>query len=224
MSEGRRVVVELACTVAIPAAVMVFGSSPDRLGPLGALLIGLAFPLGYAIVSVIREGRPSALAVIAVASVLLTGGIGLFELDAGWFAIKEALIPFLLGGLVCATAPTRYALVPVLLERVLDGERTRSALEARGRHAAFDRAARRATVELGVVTLASGVASYLAARALVVSTTGTEAFTDEMGRYTMISFVVVGLPAMAASVWVLRRAFDALEAAAGLPLEDLIRR
>jgi hypothetical protein len=223
MSEGRRVFVELACTVVIPAAVMIFGSSPDRLGPLGALGVGLAFPLGYAFASMIREGRPSALSIVALGSVLLSGVIGLFELDPAWFATKEALLPTLLGAMVCATTPTRYALVPVLLERLLDADRTRAALSDRGTLPEFERVSRRGTLELGGVTILSGLGSYLVARGMVTSPTGTAAFADELGRYTVASFVVVGLPAMAASVWVLRRVLDRLEAATGVPLEDLTR-
>jgi hypothetical protein len=224
MSDGRRVFVELVCTVAIPAAVMIFGSPPDRLGPVGALLVGLAFPLGYGLASMARDGRPSALAVVALASVLLSGLVGLLELDAAWFAVKEALLPVVLGGMVCATAPTRYALVPVLLERLLDADRTRAALAERGQQHTFDRVARRATLELGAVTIASAAGSYVVARLMVGSAGGTEAFADEMGRYTVASFVAVALPALAASVWVLRRTLDALEAAAGVPVEDLVRR
>src|SRR5687767_13301094 len=114
MSEGRRVYVELACTVAIPAAVMILLAGPDRLGPAGALVVGLAFPLGYALWSAWRDGKVSALAGIAIVSVLLSGGIGLLELPARWFAIKEALLPAVLGAAVCATARTRFAIVPVV--------------------------------------------------------------------------------------------------------------
>jgi hypothetical protein len=171
----------------------------------------------------VRERRVSGLAVISLLSVALSGGIGLAAVDVRWFAWKEALVPAALGLLVLATAPTRFALGPVLLETILNTQHTREVLQERGAERAFDRAARGATVLLALVSMASAVGTFVLARRLVVSAPGTEAFGTELGYYTALSFPAVTLPMLAASVWVLRRTLIALEEAAGVGLEELLR-
>ena len=170
----------------------------------------------------VREGRPSALSMVSLVSVTLSGGVGLLALDPRWFAVKEAAVPALLGLAMMASSGTRFAVVSVILDRILDPERTRAALERTGGGPAFARVTRRATIEMGLVMVGSGIASFLLARWLVVSPAGTDAFAAELGRYTFVSFPAVTVPVLLGSAWVLHRALQGLEAAAGR-LEDLLR-
>lgn len=207
--------------MAIPTVVLLFGSS--SLGPKLALGVALAPPLGFAVASMVREGRPSGLSLLSLASVLLTGGVGVLELDARWFAAKEALLPTLFGLGIAASAATRYCVVNVLLGRVLDPERVAQALARSGAAGRYVAVTRRATVELGVVTVLSGVASFALARMLVDAPTGSEAFNEQLGGYTLWSFLGVTLPVMALSVWVLQRALNGLQDAFGEPIDHLLR-
>lgn len=220
MSNVRLVWVELACTVLIPTVVLMFG--PDWLGPTGALIVALLFPFGFAIGSMVKEGRPSTLSVVALTSVVLTGGLGLLALDPKWFAVKEALVPMVLGLAFAGSAWTRFAVVRVALDRILDPERTRAALDATGGHPAFERAIHRATIESGLVLVASAPLSFALAAWLVRAPSGTVAFARELGRYNLVSFPLVSVPVLLASGWVMWRAWTAIEAAAGVPPEDLL--
>ena len=220
MSNARLVWVELACTVVLPTVFLMFGT--PWLGTTGALIVALLFPVGFAIGSMVREGRPSALSVVALVSVALTGGVGLLALDPQWFAVKEAVVPIGLGLGMVGSAWTRFAVVRVLLERVLDPERIGAALDATSGRPAFERATRRATIEAGLVLVASAALSFVLAGLMVRSPAGTEAFAQELGRYTMVSFPAVSLPVLLATAWVLQRALKAVEASAGVPLDDLL--
>jgi hypothetical protein len=221
MDRTRWTWIELACTIALPTIVLVFGG--PALGPLGTLVVALAFPFGFALASIVREGRPSALSLLSLVSVLLTGGVGLLELDPGWFAVKEAAIPVLLGAVIAASAQTRACAVGVVLDRVLDSERTAAALARTGAGATYAAVTRRATWALGGLTALSGGASFALARWMVVAPSGTEAFNAQLGGYTLWSFLGVSLPVMALSVWVLHRALTDLERALGEPLDGLLR-
>jgi hypothetical protein len=67
---------EIAITIVIPAVILMKLSSADRLGPLWALLLGLAFPLAWGLWQV-RAGRKFGLmAAIGVFSTVLTGASG----------------------------------------------------------------------------------------------------------------------------------------------------
>lgn len=221
MSDRLWTWIEIACTVVVPTALLVFGGG--WFSPKVGLVVALAFPLGFAVASLAREGRPSGLAVLSLVSVVVSGGVGLLELDTRWFAYKEAVIPVLFGLVFAATAATPRPAVGLVLERVLDPERTVRALDRTGQADRYAALARRATVELAAVTAASGLASCGLARWMVVAPAGTEAFSQELGRYTGASFVVVTVPVMAASVWVLMRAMRQLEDALGEPIDGLLR-
>src|SRR5690349_10701580 len=66
----------LACNIVLPAVILSNLSSKERLGPLVALLVGLAFPLGYGIYDVIARRKWNLLSIIGVLSVSLSGGMG----------------------------------------------------------------------------------------------------------------------------------------------------
>ncbi|MDG4870470.1 MFS transporter, partial [Guyparkeria sp. 1SP6A2] len=68
-------------------------SGEDNLGPTWALFVALAFPLIFGIVSFIQERKINFYSALGLISVLLTGGIGLLQLDPAYIAIKEAAIP-----------------------------------------------------------------------------------------------------------------------------------
>ncbi|MEZ4240245.1 MAG: VC0807 family protein [Myxococcota bacterium] len=221
MDRTRWTWIELACTVGAPTIVLIFGTR--HLGPVLALIVALAFPLGFAVASLVREGKPSALSVLSLVSVLLTGGVGLLALDPRWFALKEALIPAAFGVVIIGSAQTRSSAVGVVLDRLLDPERTAAALARSGGGRRYDEVTRNATRVLGLLTIASGVASFVLARWMVSAPAGTEAFNGQLGSYTFWSFVVVSLPVMGLSFLLLQRALTALEAALGEPLDGLLR-
>lgn len=221
--QGRWAVAELVATVALPTVALIWLTDADRLGPFYGLVAALLPPLAWSVASMIRERQVSALAVIALVSVSLTGGVGLLQLDPRWFAIKEAAVSGLLGLAAAASAPTRFAVLPILLDRVLDPDRVAHALAEAGAEARFEATARRGTVWIGGVLLLSAGLTFVLARVLVHSPTGTEAFADELGWFTALSFPLVGVPATVGMALVLRSVILELEAATGVELEELLR-
>lgn len=222
-SEGRFLLAELLVTVGLPTVALVALSSDAALGPRGALIAALLPPLVWVGVTWRREGRASPLSVLIAFSVLLSGGIGLLELDTRWFALKEAAVALLLGALTLASAWTPWAVVPAVLSRLLDLERTHAALAKTGGATAFDRVARLATVAMGAISMASAALNFALARALVRSPTGTPAFAEELGWYNLLVLPVVTLPVVFGMGLVFRWALPALEAATGVGLDELLK-
>lgn len=201
---------ELIATVAFPTVVLIGFAGEQWLGPRIGLVVALASPVAWGVFSMVRERQVSALAVIAVVSVVLTGSVGLFEVDPSWFALKEAAIPMVLGGMAIASTYTRYAFIPVFLNTVWDLESVDERLDAAGREA-FDAACRRGTLVAGVISVVSGVVSWGLARYLVTSPSGTEAFAAELGAFTTVSFFTVNTPTLLATAWVIRGVLTKLE-------------
>jgi len=218
----REAVAELVVNVVLPSVVLLWLSEPERLGPLWALVLALTPPALWGIVSMVRAGRPSGIAVIAFGSVLLTGGVGLFELDPSWIALKEGLVPSLFGIATLVSAPTSYAVIPTLMARLFDNEAIEQALTEPSQRADWTLVNRNATLQVGALFLLSAVASWALARGIVVSDAGTEAFNNELGWMTMLSVPAVMVPMTLGMAWVLSRVIGRLEQLTGRDYEDFL--
>lgn len=95
-----------------------------HIGPLWAMIIAIALPLGYGIRHFIQTKKPNFFSILGVISILLTGGITLYswnndgsikENAAQLFALKEASIPLIFGSAVLFSFWTKTPLVKAFL-------------------------------------------------------------------------------------------------------------
>jgi intracellular septation protein A len=217
--------IELLITLLIPSLILMKLSGPENLGAAGALLLALAFPLGWGVRDFLARRKLNLFAALGLVSILLTGGIGLLQLDTQWLAIKEAAIPGLLGLAVAISAHTRYPLVRVLLftPALMDVERIQSALDQRGNLAAFEARLRTATWMLAGSFAFSSAMNYALATWIVTSQAGSAAFNEELGRLTLLSYPMIALPSMLimmAALYYLARTIHSL---AGLKLAEALK-
>ncbi len=215
---------EIVTTIIAPSIVLMKTSGPDALGPTAALLLALAFPLGWGLNNWRLKRGFGPVAGIGVVSTLLTGGMGLLQLDGSWFAVKEAAVPALLGLAVALSSFTRKPLIHALLlhPSVFDVPRLQAALAARGTTFAFAGRMRLATLLFALTFAVSAVLNYGLASWLVSSPSGSEAFNQELGRFTLISWPVITVPVLAmtmALMWWIARGIREL---AGLRFTDLL--
>ena len=217
--------IEIAVTIILPAIVLMKLSGDDRLGSLRALLLALAFPLAWGLWDGIKRRKLNWLSVLGVVSTLLTGGIGLLALDAQWLAVKEAAVPGLIGVVILGSAWTRSPLIRLLVfnATLFDVNRVHQALEAKNNTPAFEQRLRIGTVVLAGTFFFSAVANYMLARWVVHSPAGTQAFNEELGRLTLLSYPIIAVPSMlmmmALMFWLARGA----KALTGLDLGDMMQ-
>lgn len=187
---------EIGVTIVLPSLVLMRGT--EILGPVGALVLALAFPLGWAVWDGLRRRKLNWLAAIGIASTLMTGGIGLMQLDTHWYAIKEGAVPAAIGLVVAVSAWTRRPLIHALVfdASLLDTARVERELAARGNEAEFALRLRQATLGLASTFAFSAVMNYGLARWIVTSPTGTPEFNAELGRMTLLSYPLIALPSM----------------------------
>lgn len=186
----------LLFTIIIPVAILTWFSGEDRLGPDVGLAVALAFPIGFAAYEFVRDRRISAAPVIGVVGVLLTGGFRLFEIPPKWFAIKEAAIPAALALTILVSAWIGRPLARVFLDQVLDRERVDAALAERGTAEEYEKRTSKATYLLAAAFILSASLNFTLARIVVTSDPGTDAFNNELGRMTALSYPVILLPVM----------------------------
>jgi hypothetical protein len=211
----ENLLLNLACNVAAPALILTFLSPAGRLGPKLGLVVALAFPLGYGVADFVRRRQANFISILGFVGTLLTGGFGLMKLDAFWFAVKEAAVPFVIAIAVLLSLRTKSPLVRTLLynDQVIDTAKVHAALEARGQVAAFERLLGRASHLLVLSFLLSAGLNFALARWLLRSPSGTPAFNAELGKMNALSWPVIVVPStivMFVALWILLRGIKEL--------------
>ncbi len=215
---------ELLVSIVIPSVILMKWSGPQDLGAVHALLLALAFPLAWGARDFLQRRQVNLIAALGLVSVLLTGGIGLWQLDTQWLAVKEAAVPGLIGLAVVVSTRTRYPLIKTLLYNpaVLDVARVREQLEARNAVSAFEARMQTATWMLGGTFFFSAAMNYFLATWIVVSPAGSAAFNEELGRLTLLSYPVIALPSMAMMLFVLYYLARGIHGLTGLKFTELL--
>jgi hypothetical protein len=156
--------------------------------------------------------------------VLLTGGIGLLQLDSQWLAVKEAAIPGLIGIAVLVSTRTRYPLIRTLLytPTVIDVGKIKRKLAAFGNTIAFEGHLLNATYLLSGTFFFSAVMNYILAKWIVTSPAGSTAFNEELGRLTLLSYPVIAIPSMLMMLAIFYYLWRTIHAMTGFTLEEIL--
>jgi len=213
----------IALNILIPTLILTKLSGEAHLGPTMAVIVALAFPIGYGVYGFIRQKKVNLLSGLGVVSVLLTGGISLLELDPKYIAIKEAAIPALIGVATLISTYTKYPLVKVFLynDTVLNTQKISTQLDARQTASQFETTLVYASYMVAASFFVSAVLNYVLAKVIVVSQPGTEAFATELGKMTAYSYVVIMIPSVAVMCAAMFYLFKRITALTGLQLEDV---
>jgi len=216
--------VDLLVSIIIPSVILMKFSGDEHLGSVNALLIGLAFPLGWGLFELIRYHKKNFIAVLGLVSVGLTGGIGLMELDAQWLAVKEASIPAIIGLAVLISTRTRYPLVRTLLynPNILDVNKIQEVLERNNQTKEFDKRLLNATYLFSGTFLFSSIMNYVLARWIVTSPSGTQAFNEELGRMTLLSYPMIAIPSTVMMMFILYYLWRTIRRLTGFTLEEVM--
>ncbi|MGO2012224.1 MAG: VC0807 family protein [Pseudoalteromonas sp.] len=214
----------LIFNIVLPAVILSKFSSPDTLGPVWAVVIALAFPLLFGLWELKQSGKVNFFSILGIISVLLTGGISLLELDPSYIAIKEAMVPGIIGIVVLISQYTPYPLVRKLLinPEILDTEKLAKELEQQNNTAIFDKKMRQAGFIVACSFFLSSILNYILAKAIVVSPAGTTAYAEELGRMTWLSYPVIVLPTMVMMIAAIIFIFMQIKKQTQKPIDDFI--
>lgn len=219
-----RPLIDLAVSILIPSLILMKLSGEHRLGADGALLLALAFPLGWGLWELAKYRKFNWIALLGLISVVLTGGIGLLQLDTQWLAVKEAAVPGLIGIAVLASTRTRYPLIRTLLynPKVLNVDKIHEQLEHNGQVEHFETRLLRATYLLSGTFFFSSFMNYVLAKWIVSSPAGSEAFNAELGRMTLLSYPMIAIPSMLMMMAIFYYLWRTIHGLTGLRLEDIM--
>lgn len=192
---------------------------------VGVLLIALAFPVGYFVYDYFKRKKYNLFSIIGLISVLMTGGIGILSIPTGWFAVKEAAIPLILGLAVLISLKTPYPLVRTLLfnPEIMHVDRVQAALREHKAEEEFEKLLSFCTWLLAGSFLLSAVLNFILARWIVVSPSGSDAFNAEVGKMMAWSWPIIAVPSMAIMIVALYKLLGGIKRMTGLELEQVIQ-
>ena len=189
---------ELIFNIVIPSIILMKLSGSENLGSVNALVLALLFPLSYGFYDFIKNKSMNFISLLGFLSTLLTGGIGLFELDVEWLAIKEAAIPSVIGLVVLISGFWGKPLIAKILlnPTLFNLDLIYQTLSNQGNTDVFKAKIQRANHLLSITFVFSATMNYLLAKWIVVSPAGTTQFNEQLGEMTMLSYPVIAIPSM----------------------------
>jgi len=216
--------ISLFVNVVIPVTILSFLSKDKYLGPLWALVVGLAFPISYGLRTLIKERKADVMSIIGVISVTLTGLFGILELPAKWIAWKEAAVPLFLGLAIIISLKTPFPLIKKLLitDALFDLDRLYLALKEKKNEAVFETRLVGLTWGFASSMFLSSILNYILAKIMLKSPPGTEAYVAELGKMTGWSHIIILIPCMIILIFVMNKLFNTLTELTELPLDDLL--
>jgi intracellular septation protein A len=222
----ENLLLNIACNVVAPSFMLTKGAKLLHLEPKVALVVALAFPLAYGLYDFAKRRNFNFLSALGFTSTLATGGLGLLKLEPFWFAVKEAVVPTLIGLTVLVSQWTKKPLVRSLLfnEQIIDVPRVETALATHGHRAAFTRLLANASWLLASSFALSAVLNYGLARTLITARPDTPEFNEQLGKMTMWSWPVIVAPSMAIMLLALWRLLKGLEKLSGLTLDEILHQ
>jgi len=216
--------IDLLVSIILPSFILMKFSGDEHLGAAGALITALAFPLCWGIFELIKYKKFNFIALLGLISVLLTGGIGLLQLDLKWLAIKEAAIPSIIGLAVLASTFTRYPLVKTMLfnPKIMNVENIEAKLKEKDSMDAFDSRMMKANYLFAGTFLFSAIMNYILAKTIVTSPSGSAAFNEELGQLTLYSYPMIAIPSMLMMLAIFYYLWRTINGLTGLDLEGIM--
>ncbi len=218
----------LLFNIVIPVVIMTKFNGTEgtlALGPKLSLLVAISFPICYAIVHYVRTRQVNFISILGFVSILLTGVLGTLEANPLMMAIKEASVPLIIAIVVFISIKINRSVVSSLLfnEDIVDMPKVYAVLDERGKREDFEKMFRKSSYWVVASFLLSSVLNFTLARIILQSQPGTEAYIEEIGKLTGLSFPVIAVPCTIILVIVMFYIFKQITKMTDIPLEELVK-
>ena len=223
MKKNENPLISLLFNIVIPSLILSKLSEP--LGPLVCLVVAILFPLIYGIIDLRKQKKTNMISVFGMLNVILTGGIGLFQVDNFWFAVKEAAVPALIGVFVLFTASSSNPIMEMFIynDLLFQKEKIENHLKENLLAEKFDALMVKITHWIGASFFLSAVLNFVFAKYYVVSAPGSQAFNNEVGKFMIVSFVVISLPCTVILMVAFWKLIKGIQNLTGLSQEEVLK-
>ncbi|KYG65114.1 hypothetical protein AZI87_11115 [Bdellovibrio bacteriovorus] len=212
--------------------VLILNKLSKFIGPFWALILALAFPLGYGAYDLIKRKKANAFSALGLLNVLLTGGLALMGLHGFWFAVKEAAFPALVGLFVLGSAFTKRPFIETLFlnPSIMKVDLLENRLKEHGKQVEFHDHMRKATIWLSLSFAFSAICNFVLARRIFInidSNLSSEAqslvLNDQIAQMTTWSMAIIMVPSIIFLLGIFWYLMRGIKEYSGLSTEELIK-
>lgn len=212
--------------------VLILNKLSKVLGPFWALILALAFPLGYGAYDLIQRKKFNAFSALGLLNVLLTGGLALLGLHGFWFAVKEAAFPALVGLFVLGSAFTKRPFIETLFlnPTLMKVDVLEDRLQQNGKKIEFHEHMRKATIWLSLSFAFSAVCNFVLARRIFINidtTLPTETqntlLNEQIAEMTTWSMAIIMIPSMIFLMGIFWYLMRGVKEYSGMSTEELLK-
>ncbi|NEQ66675.1 MAG: MFS transporter [Symploca sp. SIO2D2] len=224
-AKRENMLVNLGCNLLIPILILSKLSSDEWLGAQNALLLAIAFPLGYGIYDWSQRRTINLISILGLLNVLITGIVGLLELAGIWIVVKETSIPLLIGVFVLISMKTEKPLVKQFIynDQVIDVPKIEAELEARDKKAEFEKLFEKCSYIMAFSFLVSAILNFVVAKLIVTAPGGTQEFNEQIAKMTGLSYIVIAIPTSIISFFAMYQLFKGIKALTGIGFMDAVQ-
>lgn len=222
--------VNLIVNILLPVVILNKGS--HYLDARYALLLALCLPLGYGLQDYVRRGHKNYVSLIGLISILLTGTLAVLNLHGTWFAVKEAVLPLVLGVLTLGSAFSKSPAARLMFcnPQILNMDVIDQRVAERKAQAGFAALLKRTTLWLSVSFFISSLLNFVVALRIFVDidptlapTARDQVLNEQIARMTWMGFAVIALPLMVFSGILIYAFLRRLSALTDVPIEGLMK-
>ncbi|MEO5913237.1 MAG: VC0807 family protein [Luteolibacter sp.] len=211
---------------------------PWHIGPLKAMFLALAMPLGYGIWHYVKTRKGNFFSALGLISVLLSGGLtvylwnkdGTVKPNAGlFFGIKEALIPLVLGVAILTSHRTASPLIRVFLynDNIFDIPKIENRVAEVSGQSEYDRLLLGATQLFATSFFLSslmnlGLAQWFFRGFNATAVDALEKYNSIIASVTGWGLLVIGVPMVVFLFFTLRKLLKGLETLTGFKDDELM--
>ena len=211
----------------LPVLILNKGSKwLPSLDPALIMVLALAFPVGYFIFDNQRRKKANLVSILGAVGVLLTGGISLMKLNPMVFAIKETLMPLLIGVAVVVSTKTKNPLIHALLynPEIFDIDKIEKRLDTTEKKTAMQKLMLSCTWIIAASFLISAALNFFLTRIVVKTDPRIDqaAYNAEVGTQYWMSIVVIGACTLPITLYAMWKLFKGIEKLTGLKVEEVM--
>lgn len=210
-----------------------------HIGPVYSLILALSLPLIYGIKTLIKTRQFDLMSIVGLVGVLLTGIISIFVIGENgqihqatpWlFAGKEALIPLIFASAILVSRATETPLLNMFIYTpdLFDVNRIESAITTRGAQENYNKLLANSTYILTGTLIASSIGnfflsySFMSAVMLEPLSNQQVAYNEAIGSITWWGFLIIGVPCLAACIFIITMIVNKLQSLTGLTRTDIL--
>ncbi len=216
--------IQLLVGFIVPTIILLTMSGNDRLGPLGAMLLALVFPVALELYGLTRRRKPSLMSIAAIIGILLIGLISVLGLSKDWLALRRSAL-YTVGAIVLfVIVRFKPTLIEKGLDRVLEMEGIRTASRKNKTEAQLMRYTVKAGYVFALILLIIAAASYILTILFITAPTGSSEFNAQYAELRILSIFVITAPFIIAVTGVFVYLINKFEKLTGIRAEDLIKK